>query len=435
MKAGISEQDVTPPVGVYLAGYPSRNEPSEGVDDPLMMRALALEDDAGGRVVLVTADLLKLPRDMTWRTKLWAEAELGLPSEALIMNLSHSHASPGLFIQRCYPQWPLDREYVREFEQAVRDGIRTALEDLRPATVRFGMHQAHFGVSRRMPHPDRPGRVRLGRYDEGYYDPELPVFAIDREGETAAVLYSYACHATSKSSRKISADWPGQVAMGLRRELGEGVVPMFAQGAGGSVMTRMRQAGNEEEYGPYWAQVAADIAAFVRSDEMADIELDLRAAEREFVIPYDMTKFPSREELLALADPRDTELPEEVRPANRSILRLWARDMLEWSRAGTLPEGFRMHVTRWWLADGLQLIGMSGEVTAQVGRMIKDLFPEERTVFLGYCSYTDAYIPTAAMLPEGGHEALESAYFHDRPAPFVPEIDEIIKREVQAVKV
>jgi len=40
-----------------------------------------------------------------------------------------------------------------------------------------------------------------------------------------------------------------------------------------------------------------------------------------------------------------------------------------------------------------------------------------------------ANIPTAAMLPEGGHEALCSVYFHERPAPFTAEIDEILKRE------
>ena len=63
-------------------------------------------------VVLVTADLLKLPRDMAWRTKLWAERTLGLPGAALIINLSHTHAAPALFPQTCYPQWGLDVDYV-----------------------------------------------------------------------------------------------------------------------------------------------------------------------------------------------------------------------------------------------------------------------------------------------------------------------------------
>ena len=58
MNAGFFEADVTPPVGSFLAGYPSRSEGSQGVDDPLYLRVIALEDDAGTRLVLLTADLL-----------------------------------------------------------------------------------------------------------------------------------------------------------------------------------------------------------------------------------------------------------------------------------------------------------------------------------------------------------------------------------------
>ncbi len=430
MRAGFFETDVTPPLGGFLAGFPNRTEGSQGVDDPLYLRVVALEDDAGERAVLVTGDLLKWPRDMSWRTRLWAERELGLPGAALILNTSHTHSAPALFLQRCYPHWGLDREYICRVEQAIRDGIAGALADLQPTRVRFGTGEAHFGVSRRLPQPD--GRVVMRPNERGYYDPELPVFAFERDGEPVAVLYSYACHPTSKNTLQVSADWPGQVSRGLKAELGEGVMTLFAQGAGASIMPRMSLAQGADEYARYWREVARSIADFVRSDAMREIELELGAAEREFAIPYDRAKLPTLDELLELADPRDTELPMDVRPANRSIIRLWARDMLELLRTDALPEAFRMHLTRWRLAEGLQLIGMSGEVTAEVGRAVKDLFPDERTVFLGYCSYTDAYIPTAAMLPEGGHEALASMYFHERPAPFAPEIDAIIAREVQA---
>lgn len=431
MRAGFFETDVTPPIGTFLAGFPSRREGSTGVADPLMLRIVALEDEAGTRLVLVTSDLLKWPRDLSWRTKLWAERELGLPSAALILNTSHTHSAPTLFLQRCYPHWPLDPEYLCRVEQSIRKGIAGALDDLRPTQVRFGMSAAHFGVNRRLPQPDGPLLMRPN--EDGYYDPDLPVFVFERNGEPVAVLYSYACHPTSRNTLEISADWPGQVARGLREELGAAVMPLFAQGAGASIMPRVRLADGEAAYVNYWRDVAAQIADFVRSEALTPLEVRLDAAEREFSIPYDPARLPTMDELLELADPYDTELPIHVRPANRSIVRIWARDTLELLRTGALPEGFRMHLTHWRLADGVQLLGMSGEVTAEVGRMVKDLFPDERTVFLGYCSYTDAYIPTAAMLPEGGHEALASMYFHERPAPFVPEIDEIVAREVRAL--
>ncbi|MEW6355221.1 MAG: hypothetical protein AB1696_02770 [Planctomycetota bacterium] len=436
MRAGFFERDVTPPVGCFLAGYPGRKGGSTGVCDPLYLRIVALEDDAGARIVLVTMDLLKLPKDLTWRTKAWAEKNLGLKSAAIILNTSHTHCAPGLFHQECYPQWPLDVEYVRKLEQWFREGIRAALADLKPMRITFGVGEARFGVCRRQPDPELGGKMRLGVNEAGYYDPDLPVMTFYDEGaeQPKAVLYSYACHSTSRSGQLISADWPGVVSRGIKQVLGDDVMTLFVQGAGGSVMTRKREGGSKpEEFDAYWLTEGKKIAEFATSDRMRDIKLRLIAVEKEFDIPYDMAKLPSQQELLDLCDPTRETIPKELRPANPSIVRLWAQGIYEKVRTGALPKAFRMHLAKIGLTDSIRIIAMSGEVTADVGRMVKDLFPDRQTIFFGYCSYTDAYIPTAAMIDEWGHEALASIYFHMRPAPFAKEIDEIIKREVRSL--
>jgi len=40
IKAGAAIVDITPPVGLHLAGFAARTKPSEGVHDPLTARAL-----------------------------------------------------------------------------------------------------------------------------------------------------------------------------------------------------------------------------------------------------------------------------------------------------------------------------------------------------------------------------------------------------------
>ena len=433
-KAGFSVIDVTPSRPVFLAGYPGRKEQCEEVADPLFLRAVALEDAEGRRAVIVTADLLKWPKDMTWRTKRWAEETLGLPSAALILNTSHSHSTPVLFSQECYPQWGLDVDYLRELEVSIRKCIAGALDDLRPMRIRYGLHRAEFGVNRRKPNPDRPGKVMLGVNEEGYFDPDLPVLAFSRpeDDKLVGVFYSYACHPTAWGGNRVSADWPGEVSRGLKKRLGEDVVTLFAQGGGGSVMPRVRPgADGDRNFRDYFDGVAADFAAFVQSDALREISLKLDARETEFPLPYDMPKAPSEAELKVYADPSEPEIDKYIRPANRQILRLWADQLLERLRTGTMPAAFIMHVTRLRLADGLRIIAMSGEVTAEVGRLVKDA-EGEGTIFLGYCSYTDAYIPTAAMLDEEGHEALYSIYFHVRPAPFTAEIDDDVRKGVAA---
>ena len=251
------------------------------------------------------------------------------------------------------------------------------------------------------------------------------------------MFYTYACHPTSKAGNNVSADYPGEISRGLKRELGENVLTLFAQGAGGSVMPRQGCHTEEDKahYAQYWHEVAADIARFLRSEKMRPLDLRIRAVEKEFLIPYDERKMPSRAELMTYADPNEPTVDRYISPANRRIVRLWAAGILEKMRTDSLDSGFTMHATRITLSGDVQVIGLSGEVTAEVGRIIKDAFPDWTTIFLGYCSYTDAYIPTAEMLPRGGLEALASIYFHMRPAPFVAEIDECLNRELLSLEV
>ena len=35
LKAGCAKVDITPPVGIWLSGYSSRNKPSDGISDEL----------------------------------------------------------------------------------------------------------------------------------------------------------------------------------------------------------------------------------------------------------------------------------------------------------------------------------------------------------------------------------------------------------------
>ena len=68
--------------------------------------------------------------------------------------------------------------------------------------------------------------------------------------------------------------------------------------------------------------------------------------------------------------------------------------------------------------------------------MIKDLYPEQQTIFLGYCTDIDAYIPSSRQILEGGYEGDTSIYDSVmREAPFTKDIDGIITKAVAALKV
>ena len=61
-KAGVATQVITPKESMWLAGYAGRTKPSEGKEHDLYVKALALEDPQGKRLVVLTSDLITIPR-------------------------------------------------------------------------------------------------------------------------------------------------------------------------------------------------------------------------------------------------------------------------------------------------------------------------------------------------------------------------------------
>src|SRR5262245_37733250 len=57
-KVGLAEVKITPDEPIHMAGYGARNKPFEKVTADLYAKAMALEDAAGNRAVLVTSDLI-----------------------------------------------------------------------------------------------------------------------------------------------------------------------------------------------------------------------------------------------------------------------------------------------------------------------------------------------------------------------------------------
>ncbi len=68
-KAGTARQAITPKEPLWMAGYGARNKPSEGAVHDLWAKALALQDPAGNRVLLVTLDLCGIDRALSDRIR------------------------------------------------------------------------------------------------------------------------------------------------------------------------------------------------------------------------------------------------------------------------------------------------------------------------------------------------------------------------------
>src|SRR6476660_795273 len=115
-KAGTASHVITPTEPLWMAGYANRNKPCDTKRHDLWVKALAIEDPAGNRCVLLTSDLCGIPRWMSESICAAATDLLGLKREAIMLTCSHTHCGPVL-LGNLSDMYELTPEQPRRIEQ------------------------------------------------------------------------------------------------------------------------------------------------------------------------------------------------------------------------------------------------------------------------------------------------------------------------------
>src|SRR3954463_16799759 len=96
IQAGVARVDVTPEESIWLAGFARRTHRSEGVRMHIFAKALALRDEHGSTVVLVTSDLLGFTGALSDDIAARVQKQVGISRDRLAFNASHTHSAPVL---------------------------------------------------------------------------------------------------------------------------------------------------------------------------------------------------------------------------------------------------------------------------------------------------------------------------------------------------
>src|SRR5262245_21449611 len=86
-KAGAAKVKITPEKLMWMSGYGGRTMPAEGTLQDLWAKALVVEDPGGKRVVLVTTDLVGVPRELSVAVCAALKQKHGLPREAVLLSV------------------------------------------------------------------------------------------------------------------------------------------------------------------------------------------------------------------------------------------------------------------------------------------------------------------------------------------------------------
>ncbi|MEP0844467.1 MAG: neutral/alkaline non-lysosomal ceramidase N-terminal domain-containing protein [Phycisphaerae bacterium] len=420
-KAGLAKAVITPARPLWMGGYASRTRPAEGTLHDLWIKVLALEDEQGRRAVLLTSDLLGVPRQMYEDVIRAVRERYRLDRSQVLLTASHTHCGPAIR-ESLFDCYALDPGQVADIE-AYSDGLEKkmlaaigeALSALAPATLWAGEGTAGFAVNRRNNvEAQVPELLAAGRPLQGPVDHSVPVLAVrSPDGRLLAVVFGYACHNTTLNFYKWCGDYAGFAQIELEKRH-PGAQAMFWQGCGADQNPLPRRSVELcEKYGTTLAGSADEVLA----RPMRPLAPVLRTGFDFVMLDFDGA--PTREQLETLAR-SDSEI----------IDRRWARRLLRiLDRDGSLPKQYRYPVAVWRLGDQLW-IALGGEAVVDYALSFKEKFGR-RTWVAGYTNDVMAYIPSRRVWNEGGYES-GALHVYGQPADrWGRDIEERITRVVE----
>jgi hypothetical protein len=417
MKVGVGKVVITPTQDMWLAGYASRTKPSEGKLHELHTKALAFEDETGARTVLVTSDLIGVPPALVNDTAARAREKFQLPRERLMVTVSHTHSGPVLQdrLQHMYgldeTQTRLLMEYSKTLPDLFIQAIASALNDLQPCRVEWGVGRAGFAVNRRQ---YTLGGVINAANPIGPVDHDVPVMKISRpDGSIKAVVHGYACHNTTLNLQKFSGDYAGFSQAHLEEEL-PGATALFVCGCGGDANPLPR--GTVELAQKYGAELAEAVLAAARQP-LTELKGPIRVAFKEV-------------SLALSAPPTRAEVEKQLQDANVHIQRRAKLLLKTLDEKGALPTTYPYPIQAWQFADGMHMIALGGEVVVDYSLRLKYEFGRDRTWVIAYANDVCAYMPSLRVLREGGYEGAESMIYYGHHGPWSPTIEGDIMRTV-----
>lgn len=419
-KAGVARVNITPPLPFWLSGYAARTNLAPGVRSALWAKALALEDAAGARAVIVTSDLIGLPAEIAEAAASRLAREHGLPRAAVVFNSSHTHAGPAIWpnLRVMFDFPPAEQERVARYARQLTDHLvnvaGTALGRLEPATLALGRGTASFAVNRREP---TPTGFRLGVHPAGPVDHSVPVLRVGgADGSLRAVLFGYACHNTTMGGDfyEVDGDYAGAAQRFLEQEH-PGATALFLTLCAGDQNPNPR--GKLEQVAQHGRELADAVKRALNGD-LAPVRPPIRGAHQIVTLEF----APHTREVFE-AELKDAGVFKQRR----------ARLMLEAYARGQPVRQLAYPVQAIAFGHDLTLLALGGEVVVDYALRARREFPRANLVVAGYCNDVACYIPSLRVLREGGYEAVDSMIYYGQPGPLAENVEETIFRAVGEV--
>ena len=429
LQVGFSKINVTPPLGIGVAGYYVPRF-AEGVLDELEVRCLAVNDDKK-TVLLISVPSCGVGKKLSAEYSALIQEATGVDADNVFLSATHTHTGGVITANEAFEtDETVVASYRKFMGERIRDAAALAIADLKPAKMGYIVgwapervayirrYKMKSGITMTCPPINDPDID----YPIGELDQRVNVLRFDREGEDSIVLVNYGLHADTINGSMLSSDWPHFMYETLEKAL-DGVKCIFFNGAEGDVgSTNVHPEGGDmndteisfdnemKSYGMarFVGRAIAgtvlqvyDKVCYVDVDKVNIIKKDVavdanKATKEELVLAHEYKEY------------HESGHDEKI-PYTAMELTTVVAEALRMCRLENAPDQFMLPLTAVQIGD-VALLGIPGEPFTEIGVKIKEA---EGWKMIMPCCLTngdEGYLPVQSAFGEGGYEARTTQY-------------------------
>jgi hypothetical protein len=419
LRIGVATADITPPLGVPLAGY-YHERGADGVLDHLFSKAMIIEEN-GERAALVTLDLIGVTRWVTDQARRQIEQQSGIPGDHIMISATHAHTGPEL-ANRGKPGAELGSEtesvvhYTEQLPGRIANSVQAAMERLQPAQLSVARgHCENLSFNRRYFMRDgtigwNPGKLNPDIVmPAGPTDPEVGILYVEPAGaagepiKAIATYVNFAMHPDTTGGTKISADWPGALRRVLNTYHGPDHLTLVANGTCGN-LNHLDVSWNWPSGGPGEQNRIGTIlgaAVFQAYKSLRPVTTGALRA-RSTIVQLELPPLSAEQ----IADAKKVvETTHDDRGTN--FLRLVrAHRVLDIASRIGQPHQVEVQVIS--LGKDLAWVALPGEIFVELGLQLKKRSPFAQTFIAELANENLGYVPDRRSFAEGNYEPASS---------------------------
>jgi len=427
LQAGFARLDITPPLGITLAGYFNVRH-ADGILDPLYATAVAF-DDGEKRAVIISVDLIGFNMSMMEKVRPRVAEAAATETEGVFIACTHTHLAPCTANANGVVENP---EYIEWMTRKLCDAAALATADLAPASMSYtrGTVQDVAFIRRyRM----KDGSIRT---NPGYQNPDIEspigtpdenssLLILKREGKPEIGIVNFQVHPDVIGGKKVSADYPKFV-----RDTYETLIPnslcMYLNGAQGDtnhidVRLPPEKCRSGYDRARYMGRKIA--MSVIANYELAEPIPDgkVRFANKYITTLYNKGLPEQLDEAQRIykvyKEEGDSAAREYVRKEglllNRDISGMYATTLIAKAcrimNLHNLPDEKLLCLSAVAIGN-VSFAGFPGEPFTDIGRQVKAASPFALTVTACCANGYEGYYPMQSAYDEGGYEASTARY-------------------------